>query len=82
MTVCVVMPSNPKRGIERGEFLTLHFQLNFKGDSGGPLVALKDDRYTLVGVTSWELSCSTEDTTGGFADVAKSIQWIKEMIGK
>ena len=60
----------------------IHVSLCCLGDSGGPLVTLKDDRYTLVGVTSWGLVCSKKDTPGAFTDVAKSMAWINNVMGK
>ena len=59
-----------------------YYKLCCSGDSGGPLVALKDSRYTLVGVTSWGMRCSKHDTPGGYTDVAKSMTWIEEVMGK
>ena len=62
-------------------FSVSRMQEFFLGDSGGPLVALKGDHYTLVGVTSWRLSCKTQDTPAGFTDVAKSMTWINKVMG-
>ena len=59
-----------------------HYKLCYSGDSGGPLVALKENRFTLVEVTSWGLVCSMQDTPGGYTDVAKSMTWIKKVMGK
>ena len=85
VTLCVNSPGNPKIGAEKGELHSIDYNIYKSlclGDSGGPLVALKDNRFTLVGVTSWGLWCSMQDTPGGYTDVAKSMTWIKEVMGK
>ncbi|PIK49520.1 putative atrial natriuretic peptide-converting enzyme-like [Apostichopus japonicus] len=53
-----------------------------QGDSGGPLVcSAKDansdeDRWYLVGVTSWGYGCAFADYPGVYADVSKYMSWI------
>jgi len=49
------------------------------GDSGGPLVLLDDDETfaTLIGVVSWSFGCSRPRQPGAYAEVVKSLDWIR-----
>ena len=48
-----------------------------QGDSGGPLL---DSSNTLVGVTSWNFFCKSDDLPDGFARVAYFHDWITQQI--
>ncbi|KAL9975855.1 hypothetical protein ACROYT_G013067, partial [Oculina patagonica] len=47
-----------------------------QGDSGGPLVCEKDDRWYLVGTTSWGWGCAGQ-YYGVYTNIAKLYYWIK-----
>lgn len=47
-----------------------------QGDSGGPLVCEKDNRWYLVGTTSWGWGCAGQ-YYGVYTNIAKLYSWIK-----
>ena len=47
-----------------------------KGDSGGPLVVNVNDRFVLLGVTSWGIKCGVEGNPGLYVKVSNFIDWI------
>ncbi|CAH3027830.1 unnamed protein product, partial [Porites evermanni] len=47
-----------------------------QGDSGGPLVCEKDNRWYLVGATSWGWGCAGQ-YYGVYTNIAKLYNWIK-----
>jgi len=50
------------------------------GDSGGPLLAdhLGDNRWSIVGITSFGVDCGRPDFPGVYTRVDKYLEWIKE----
>ena len=48
------------------------------GDSGGPLVVNVNDRFVLLGVTSWGIECGDEAKPGLYAKVSSYIDWINQ----
>jgi len=52
-----------------------------KGDSGGPLVVQKEDgRFNLVGISSWGISCASENQPGVYTRISKFYHWIHQVI--
>lgn len=51
------------------------------GDSGGPLIVLKNDRWTLAGITSAGFGCAIDHQPGIYHKVSTSARWIRENIG-
>ncbi|XP_050735305.1 uncharacterized protein LOC127007894 [Eriocheir sinensis] len=51
-----------------------------QGDSGGPLVYLEhtQNRYFLVGVTSWGVGCGLPKYPGVYTKVSKFLEWVYE----
>ena len=50
-----------------------------QGDSGGPLTLKQDDRYILLGVTSYGRGCAA-DTAGIYARVQGFLPWIAGIV--
>ncbi|KAK0137421.1 Transmembrane protease serine 13 [Merluccius polli] len=49
-----------------------------QGDSGGPLVCQdKDDRWFLVGITSWGAGCGRSQQPGVYTKVTSMLPWIQ-----
>jgi serine protease 56 len=50
-----------------------------QGDSGGPLLMqLQNDRWIIVGITSWGIRCGDPRYPGIYTRVNKYIEWIIE----
>ena len=47
-----------------------------QGDSGGPLIANINEKYTLVGVTSFGLGCAQKNSPGVYVRVSSFIDFI------
>merc|ERR1711911_22633 len=47
-----------------------------QGDSGGPLVVNVNERFVLLGVTSWGIECGAEGKPGLYTKVSSFIDWI------
>ena len=47
-----------------------------QGDSGGPLVCEVDEKYTLIGVTSFGYGCGIQDKPGVYVRLANYLKWI------
>lgn len=50
------------------------------GDSGGPLVCEINERYTVMGATSFGAGCAEANAPGVYAKVTAFLPWIKETI--
>ena len=48
-----------------------------QGDSGGPLVIAMDNKWTLLGVTSWGLGCGRQNSPGVYVKVTEFIDQIE-----
>ncbi|ESO89233.1 hypothetical protein LOTGIDRAFT_68977, partial [Lottia gigantea] len=51
-----------------------------QGDSGGPLVCNINNKYTLMGVTSFGNGCAKPYIPGVYTRVSSFIEWINEKI--
>ncbi|KAB0805006.1 hypothetical protein PPYR_01976 [Photinus pyralis] len=54
-----------------------------KGDGGSPLVCPVDDetdRFYQAGIVAWGIDCGKEDVPGAYADVAKAMDWIDDVM--
>ncbi|XP_034091403.1 LOW QUALITY PROTEIN: enteropeptidase [Gymnodraco acuticeps] len=49
-----------------------------QGDSGGPLMCLRDERWTLIGVTSFGIGCGRPLKPGVYARVSAFTSWIAQ----
>lgn len=49
-----------------------------QGDSGGPLTVMDHDRFTVIGVISWEKGCADKHA-GVYARVTEAIEWIRSI---
>lgn len=56
--------------------------LYMQGDSGGPLVYERDDRWTLLGLTSFGEGCARANYPGIYTDVGYHLQWISSVIDR
>ena len=50
------------------------------GDGGGPLVCEYENRWRLVGIVSWGLSCG--EYPGVYTDVTKFVPWIYDVLAE
>ena len=50
-----------------------------QGDSGGPLIANINEKYTLVGVTSFGLGCAMQNSPGVYVRVSSFIDFINNI---
>lgn len=50
-----------------------------QGDSGGPLQIIEDDKFQLVGVTSFGNGCGS-NTPSVYTRVARYIEWIESVV--
>ena len=50
-----------------------------QGDSGGPLIANIDEKFTVVGVTSWGLGCGRPNSPGVYADISYHMNFINQI---
>ena len=51
-----------------------------QGDSGGPLVCVVNGEPVLVGVVSWGYGCASYGFPGVYAETAKFINWMEDVI--
>lgn len=51
-----------------------------QGDSGGPLMLYRDEKWYLIGVTSWGKSCAERRQPGFYHRVTYTIEWLKRAI--
>ncbi|XP_078375353.1 trypsin-like isoform X2 [Oculina patagonica] len=51
-----------------------------QADSGGPLVCPKNNKWYLMGITSWGVGCARENRYGVYADVLELKSWVQETI--
>ena len=54
----------------------------FKGDSGGPLAVKRNDKWEIVGLTSWgyEPGCGDGEVPGVYSRVSHYEVWINSTI--
>ncbi|XP_071351872.1 transmembrane protease serine 13a [Trachinotus anak] len=53
-----------------------------QGDSGGPLVCQGDNRWHLVGITSWGAGCGEKNKPGVYTKVSSVLPWIYSKMQK
>ncbi|XP_066477386.1 enteropeptidase [Tiliqua scincoides] len=51
-----------------------------QGDSGGPLMCQKNEKWFLVGVTSFGRECALPHSPGVYVNVSRFVAWIKRII--
>lgn len=51
-----------------------------QGDSGGPLAVQSGNRWLLIGITSWGISCAQPQSPGVWARVSRYTNWINSYL--